>query len=122
GGNLLACRAALCFLDELVRSDLVAHAGRLGRHIEQRLNALAARHSIVKSVRGIGLIWGLELTRDATPVVPAALAHGVVVNRTAERVVRLLPPLIITEEEVDEGLERLDAALAAVESDGGSAS
>ena len=60
-------------------------------------------------------MWGLELTRDAAPVVPAGLERGVVVNRTAETVVRLLPPLIITEAEVDEGLARLDAALGAVE-------
>ena len=65
-------------------------------------------------MRGIGLIWGLELTRDAAPVVPAGLAQGVVVNRTAETVVRLLPPLIITEAEADEALGRLDAALLAV--------
>jgi acetylornithine/succinyldiaminopimelate/putrescine aminotransferase len=60
-------------------------------------------------------MWGLELTRDAAPVVPAGLERGVVVNRTAETVVRLLPPLVITEAEVDEGLARLDAALGAVE-------
>jgi len=70
---------------------------------------------MVKDVRGRGLMWGLELTRDAAPVVPAGLERGVVVNRTAETVVRLLPPLIITEAEVDEGLARLDAALGAVE-------
>ena len=64
---------------------------------------MAARHSIVKEVRGGGLMWGLELTRDAAPVVPAALARGVIVNRTAERVVRLLPPLVITEAEADAG-------------------
>jgi acetylornithine/succinyldiaminopimelate/putrescine aminotransferase len=60
-------------------------------------------------------MWGLQLTRDAAPVVPAALERGVVVNRTAETVVRLLPPLVITMEEADEALGRLDAALGAVE-------
>ena len=65
-------------------------------------------------MRGAGLMWGLELTRDAAPVVPAALERGVIVNRTAETVVRLLPPLVITEAEVDEALDRLDAALGAV--------
>ncbi len=65
-------------------------------------------------MRGAGLIWGLELSRDAAPVVPAGLAHGVVVNRTAETVVRLLPPLVITEAEADEALNRLDAALGAM--------
>src|SRR5204863_3496799 len=72
GGNLLACRAALCVLDELA-SGLTAHVARVGRHFEERLRSLAARHSMVKEVRGAGLMWGLQLTRDATSVVPAAL-------------------------------------------------
>jgi acetylornithine/N-succinyldiaminopimelate aminotransferase len=114
GGNLLACRAALCVLDELVGGGLLAHIGRIGHHFEKRLKAIAAKHPIVKEVRGRGLMWGLELTRDAAPVVPAALERGVVVNRTAETVVRLLPPLVITEAEVDDGLTRLEAALGAV--------
>ncbi len=118
GGNLLACRAALCVLDHLVGGGLLGHIGRVGRHFEQKLKALAATHGFVKEVRGAGLMWGLELTRDAAPVVPAALAHGVVVNRTAERVVRLLPPLIITEAEIDDALGRLDAALGAVGAQG----
>jgi acetylornithine/N-succinyldiaminopimelate aminotransferase len=114
GGNLLACRAALCVLDELIGGGLLAHVGRVGRHFEQRLKTIAARHALVKEVRGAGLMWGLELTRDATPVVPAALERGVIVNRTAEKVIRLLPPLIITEAESEEALGRLDAALGVV--------
>jgi predicted acetylornithine/succinylornithine family transaminase len=113
GGNLLACRAALYFLDELT-GGLIAHVARVGQHVEQRLRALPSRQALVKEVRGAGLMWGIELTRDATPVVPAALARGVVVNRTAETVVRLLPPLNITVADLDEGLDRLDAALADV--------
>jgi predicted acetylornithine/succinylornithine family transaminase len=122
GGNLLACRAALCVLDELVGGGLIAHVGRMGRVFEERLRAMAGRHPIVRDVRGIGLIWGLELDRDAAPVVPAALERGVVVNRTAEKVVRLLPPLVITEADALEALGRLDAALGAVEQAGGHAS
>jgi acetylornithine/succinyldiaminopimelate/putrescine aminotransferase len=114
GGNLLACRAGLCVLDELVGGGLLAQIARVGRHFEQRLKSIASKHAIVKDVRGKGLMWGLELNRDAAPVVPAALAQGVIVNRTAETVVRLLPPLVITEADVDEALGRLDAALAAV--------
>jgi acetylornithine/succinyldiaminopimelate/putrescine aminotransferase len=73
---------------------------------------------MIKEVRGTGLIWGLELDRDAAAVVPAGLAKGVVVNRTSERVVRLLPPLVITETEADEAFGRLDAALTAVGAQG----
>jgi predicted acetylornithine/succinylornithine family transaminase len=114
GGNLLACRAALCFLDELVGGGVLAHVGRVGPHFEARLRALAAKHGIVKEVRGRGLMWGVELSRDAAPVVPAALERGVIVNRTAETVIRLLPPLVITSAEIDEAVDRLDAALVAV--------
>src|SRR6188474_2308937 len=73
GGNLLACRAALCVLDELVGRGLIAQIARVGRLFDERLRAMAARHSIVKEVRGCGLMWGIELSCDAAPVVPAAL-------------------------------------------------
>ena len=75
---------------------------------------MASRHPLIKDVRGVGLMWGLELGEDSGPVVKEALARGVIVNRTAEKVVRLLPPLVITEAEVDEALGRLDAAFGAV--------
>jgi len=114
GGNLLACRAALCVMTELVEGGLIEHINRVGPHVEQRLKAIAAKHRIVKAIRGAGLMWGLELSCDAAPVVPAGLGHGVIVNRTAETVVRLLPPLVITETEIDEALGRLDAALGVV--------
>jgi acetylornithine/succinyldiaminopimelate/putrescine aminotransferase len=59
-------------------------------------------------------MWGLELDRDAAGVVDAALARGLVINRTAERVVRLLPPFVISEQEAAEGVARLDLALGDV--------
>jgi predicted acetylornithine/succinylornithine family transaminase len=114
GGNLLACRAALCFLHELIGGGILAHVGRVGPHLEERLRAMAAKHRIVKDVRGAGLMWGLDLTIDAAPVVQEAAARGVIVNRTSETVVRLLPPLIITTAEIDTALDRLDQALGAV--------
>jgi acetylornithine/N-succinyldiaminopimelate aminotransferase len=114
GGNLLACRAALCFLDELDAGGLLGRVSRVGDHLERGLRSMAARHPLIKEIRGAGLIWGLELTRDATPVIQEGLARGVIVNRTAQTVVRLLPPLVITETEIDEALGRLDAAFGAV--------
>ena len=68
GGNLLACRAALVFLEELVDNGLMAHVARVGAHIEARLHALAARHPYIRDVRGAGLMWGLELDRPAAPI------------------------------------------------------
>jgi len=119
GGNLLACRAALCFIDELIGGGLLAHVGRLGTHFDARLRDLAARHPIIKDVRGAGVMRGIELDMDAAAIVPAGLKRGVVVNRTAENVIRLLPPYVITETELDEGLARLDLALGDVTGKGG---
>src|SRR5262249_8152790 len=113
GGNLLACRAALWFLNELTEGGVIENVRRIGQLFDERLHAMQAKYKFIKDVRGVGLIWGLELSSDAARVVKAGLASGVIVNRTAETVVRLLPPLNITKEEASEALGRLDAALAA---------
>jgi acetylornithine/N-succinyldiaminopimelate aminotransferase len=115
GGNLLACRAALVFLEELTDRDLLGAVRRSGAHLEAALHGLAKRHASVKEIRGAGLMWGLELDRPAAPVVDAALQLGLLINRTAETVVRLLPPYVITADEIDEGVSLLDRALSTVE-------
>jgi acetylornithine aminotransferase/acetylornithine/N-succinyldiaminopimelate aminotransferase len=111
GGNLLACRAALTVLDAL-DGGLLAHVAAMGPIMEQGLRAMVARLGIDAEVRGKGLIWGVDLGRDAGAVVPAGLARGVVVNRTSGSVIRLLPPYVITEAEIAEGLGLLEAAIA----------
>ena len=113
GGNLLACRAALVFLDELTRNGLMEHVAKVGAHLQRGLEDLASRQPAVKAVRGAGVMWGLEIDRPAAVVVDAARGRHLLVNRTSETVVRLLPPYIITKQEVDEGVELLDQALAA---------
>jgi predicted acetylornithine/succinylornithine family transaminase len=112
GGNLLACRAALVFLEELADRGLLAQVAEAGDHLGRGLTRLQARHAAIQEIRGAGLMRGLQLDCDAAPVVETALARQLLVNRTAGTVVRLLPPLNITTEDLDEGLSRLDAALA----------
>ena len=113
GGNLLACRAALVFLDELESGGLMTHVARVGEHLKTLLGRLQSRHPMIREVRGEGLIWGLDLDRPAAPIVDAAIQQGLLVNRTADTVVRLLPPYIITNEELDEAIGLLDAAFVA---------
>jgi len=113
GGNLLACRAALVFLDELESGGLMTHVARAGEHLSVLLNHLQSRHPMIQDVRGEGLMWGLDLDRPAAPIVDAAIQQGLLVNRTADTVVRLLPPYIITNEELDEAIGLLDAAFVA---------
>jgi predicted acetylornithine/succinylornithine family transaminase len=114
GGNLLACRAALFFLDELIDRRLMASVARVSAHLHARLNDLAARHSVVHEVRGVGLLAALDLKVDAAPVIAAAFERGLLLNRTATTVVRMLPPYVITERDVDEAVRILDEAIAAV--------
>ena len=110
GGNLLACRAALVFLDAL-ENGLLTRINVAGTYLEKGLHLLAQKFSCINDIRGAGLMRGIEVeSQVAENIVPAALCHGVIINRTAGSVIRLLPPLNITDEEIDEGLKRLSAA------------
>jgi predicted acetylornithine/succinylornithine family transaminase len=114
GGNLLACRAGLYFVDQLLDGGLVDHVKAVGAHFERGLATLAAKHSsTIVEVRGAGVIRGLELTRPASDIVDAARPLGLLANATAKTVLRLLPPLTVTTAEIDEALERLDRAFVA---------
>jgi predicted acetylornithine/succinylornithine family transaminase len=117
GGNLLACRAALVCLDEL-NTGLMDHVRNVGGRLEAKLLDMKKKHPAIVDVRGAGLMWGLELSDDpkdvAVAVHEAAIRQGVLVNRTAGKVIRLLPPLTITESELDRALSLLDAAFSEV--------
>jgi predicted acetylornithine/succinylornithine family transaminase len=116
GGNLLSTRAALYVLGELDR--LAPQIRANGALFEQKLGALQRKHKVVTGVKGAGLMQGLHLSVDAQPVVEASLKAGLLVNRTAEKVVRMLPPLIVTAAEIDEAVSILDGALASVATEG----
>lgn len=117
GGNLVATRAAVFFLDQLLDKGLLDHVKTVGMHFERHVRALALRHPLIVEARGAGLMRGLELRIDATPVIDQAREHGLLVNRTDERVVRMLPPLTIQATEIDAAVDILDEVLATVESE-----
>ena len=89
----------------------------MGPHFERQLRALALKHPVIVEVRGAGLMRGLELRIDAAPVVDRRASSGLLVNRTAEKVVRMLPPLIIEAAELDRGVDILDGVLATVDAE-----
>jgi acetylornithine/succinyldiaminopimelate/putrescine aminotransferase len=115
GGNPLSTRAALYVLERI--DSLAPSIEAVSSVFEQRLLALQEKHQVVTSVRGAGLMRGLELAVDAQPVVEGALKAGLLVNRTAERVVRMLPPLTVTADEIDEAVRVLDGVLASMSVD-----
>jgi predicted acetylornithine/succinylornithine family transaminase len=117
GGNLLATRAAAFFLEQLIDGGLLEHVRATGAHFERRLRALALKHPVILEARGAGLMRGLELRVDAAPVVEQARLQGLLVNRTNEKVVRLLPPLTVEEADIDRAADMLEAVLAMVSSE-----
>jgi len=113
GGNLLGTRAAAFVLDQLI-GGLIDHVRTVGVHFERRLRTLALQHPSIVEVRGAGLMRGLQLSMDATAVVDTARDRGLLVNRTDETVVRLLPPLNIEAADIDRAVELLDGVFAAI--------
>jgi acetylornithine aminotransferase len=102
GGNPLVSRTACTVLDIMRDEDLAGRAGRIGDAILEQFRQRLASNPVVRDVRGRGLMIGIELDREANQLKQAALARGVLINVTQERVVRLLPPLIIDSEQAEE--------------------
>jgi acetylornithine aminotransferase len=100
GGNPLACSAANTVLNTLLGENLMARAQQLGQRMLQGFREQLT-NPLVKEVRGKGLMIGIELNKPCTELMNAALAAGVVINITVGNVVRLLPSLIITDQEAD---------------------
>jgi acetylornithine aminotransferase len=99
GGGPLVCVAALTTLEVIEKDGLLEHAARMGEVIQGGLKRELAGVAGVKEVRGMGLMIGVELDRPCAAIVKRALDAGLVINVTADKVIRLLPPLIISEAE-----------------------
>ncbi len=110
GGGALACRVALEFCDIL--DELLPSIQRVGGYFHVELNELARKHACVKEVRGFGLMLGMELHMPGKQAVLDAMAEGLLINCTHDTVLRFLPPYIITEKEVDQGVKTLGRILA----------
>jgi predicted acetylornithine/succinylornithine family transaminase len=112
GGNPLACAAAIASLETLLEDNIIIPAAaQLGLHFQQRLEVLKKKYSFVRDVRGKGLLVGMELDCDGKDIVAACLKKGFLINCTVNTVLRFMPPLIITDEEIDLLIEALDTIL-----------
>ena len=111
GGNPVASAAALAVLDTIEKDGLLARASSAGIALMDSLHALAPRHACIETVRGIGLMIGLVLNVPAGPVAAALRDAGLLVIPTGERVLRLVPPLTVSDTEIAEALDILDRVL-----------
>lgn len=113
GGNALASAAGLAVLEEIEARDLIANSLEVGNYFQEKLRAL--ENPKIRTVRGLGLMIGVEFKEKVAPYVKALKEHGVVVINAGATVIRFVPPLIITKAEVDEVMSRFEKALAQVQ-------
>jgi acetylornithine/N-succinyldiaminopimelate aminotransferase len=120
GGNPLATAVGVAVMREIEQRGLMANAERAGAHLCDALLKLRDAGRPIESVRGRGLMVAAVLSEDIAPrVARAGLETGVIVNAVGQRVLRMVPPLILTTEQVDEAVRRLDAALEMAMTEGG---
>lgn len=101
GGNPLACSAALAVIDTLEKASLVQRAEELGLRLLTAFELALGDQEYINDIRGLGLLIGIELDRPCAELVGMALARGLLINVTAGNTIRLLPPLVMSDEEAD---------------------
>ena len=113
GGNALACAAAYAVVTTLKSENIVAKVKEKGEYFQGKLKELQAKYpEKIVEVRGRGLLVGFETSKSGAAIVQSCLAQGCIVNCTVGNVIRMVPPLIVTKEEIDKVVAALDKALA----------
>jgi acetylornithine/N-succinyldiaminopimelate aminotransferase len=111
GGNPIACRAALAVIETIEANDLLTRAQKIGKQFSERLNAIRSVCPSIQEVRVKGAMIGVQLSIDAAPVVQECLRRKLLINATHGTVVRLLPALTLTDEQLGEGCAILESVL-----------
>jgi acetylornithine/succinyldiaminopimelate/putrescine aminotransferase len=111
GGGPLTCAVALEFLATIEEEDLLENVRERGLQLRAGLSRLSAQFDFIREVRGEGLIVGAELAVEGRPYVTTGFRQGLLINCTQERVLRFLPPFIVSEKQVEDFLKRLAVVL-----------
>ncbi|HQR05477.1 MAG TPA: aspartate aminotransferase family protein [Gemmatales bacterium] len=116
GGNPVACRAALAYIDTIEQENLMARAVTLGKRFYDRFTGVQKNCPWIKEVRTMGTMVGIELDRDGTPVVQQCMERKLLVNCTNGKVIRLLPALNLPDDVFNEGCDILESVLLGLDS------
>ena len=111
GGNPLACATALATLETIIKDDLLTHVEKMGKYLQRELLNVQNQHKCIVEVRGKGLMVGLEMSIDAKEIVKKMISKGVLANCTSDRVIRLVPPLIIEKNDINIVVNTLSEAI-----------
>ena len=112
GGNALACAAGIAVIEAIEEEGLLENAVRMGEYTQDKLKGLKEKHFIIDHVRGVGLMIGVQLTGPCSEIVNKCLEKGLRINCTQGTVLRFMPPMIVTAEQIDQAIEILDSALS----------
>jgi len=111
GGNALACAAGVAVMKVIEEENLLENAVRMGQYTQDKLNQLKQKHFIIDHVRGVGLMIGVQLTGPGGGIVNKCLEKGLRINCTQGTVLRFMPPMIVTAEQIDQAVDTLDSVL-----------
>ncbi len=112
GGNCLACAAAVATIEAIEEDNLLQQAAEIGQYAQDKLRSLKDKHSIIDHVRGIGMMIGIQLTRPGAAIVAACLEKGLRINCTHDTVIRFMPPMTVTREQIDAAINIFDSVLS----------
>ena len=115
GGNFLACSAGKTVLEIMLKENLFEKVEAMGKYIMDKLNELKREYPIIKEVRGLGLLIGVEVKGESLPIVKRAMEKGLLLSAAGGSVVRFLPALTVDKQTVDEGLEIFKSVISEVE-------
>ncbi|HSP54601.1 MAG TPA: aspartate aminotransferase family protein [Dehalococcoidia bacterium] len=116
GGNALACEVGYTVLKYMLDHDIPGEAAKRGTYVERKLHTLADKHPMVTEIRGKGLIWAVELDRSIAEEARDLCGEaGLLINNVKPTALRIIPPLTVTEEEIDTAVAIIDRVLAGIE-------
>ena len=111
GGNPLSCAAGTATIQALTQDGLVENAVKMGKKFREGLERLKEKHKIIREIRGKGLMIGIEMKFEVKDILFDGIANGILFLYSGKNILRLLPPLVISESDIDKALEVLDAIL-----------
>jgi len=112
GGNCIACAAGIAVIEAIEEDNLLQNAAQLGQYTKDKLLQLKQKHSVIDSVRGIGMMIGVQLTGPGAAIVDKCLEQGLRINCTHDTVLRFMPPMIARKGQIDRAIEILDGVLS----------
>jgi len=112
GGNCLACAAGVATIEAIEEGNLLQNTVEMGQYAQEKLRGLKETHSVIDHVRGFGLMIGIQLTRPGADIVSKCLEQGLRINCTHDTVIRFMPPMIVTKDQIDEAVGIFESVLS----------